>query len=178
MRGPAGWQLYDMLATASDVLERFGGHQSAAGLEVRLERFAELRARFEQAPGSQPATAGKADSHRPDGPTRLSPEDDLAQVVRDLERLEPCGSRNPRPRLAVEAEVRSARQVRGGHLKLDLLLPSGQRLGAFGVSMGACAEEVTGPVTAIGTLRRDSWRGGDAVEMKLEEIFRMGDQVA
>jgi single-stranded-DNA-specific exonuclease len=167
VRGPVGARLHDALAASEDLLVRFGGHQAAAGLQVQACRLSALRERFEQVCAAQPTPPAPATEVFP-----LDPSDDLGQVMLDLERLEPCGKGNPAPRLAVDAEVRSAREVRGGHLKLDLALPSGQRLGGFGLSLGAEAVTLSGRVTLTGTLRRDTWRGGDAVELRVAQIVR------
>jgi single-stranded-DNA-specific exonuclease len=91
-------------------------------------------------------------------------------VLADLMRLEPCGPTNPAPQLAVEGDVVSAREVRGGHLKLELDLPSGYRMAGFGVEMGARANELKGRVLVLGRLRADRFRGGNAVEIRADEI--------
>lgn len=168
VRGPRGARLYDALAQVSDVLERFGGHQAAAGLEVRIERLAELRTRFAAAVAAQ----GPAPAATPlgDGAVWLDAGDEPARVARDLRRLEPCGEGNPAPKIMLDARVISARAVKGGHLKLELDLGNGRRLAAFGVTMGDRAEGATGAIVALGRLRPDTWRGGDAVELKLEAL--------
>jgi single-stranded-DNA-specific exonuclease len=167
VRGPEGARLHDALRSASEALERYGGHQAAAGVEVRLARLGELRERFEHACANQePAEelAAAADV------AWLCPEDEPGQVVSDLMRLEPCGAGNPAPQVIVRAEVVSSREVRGGHLKLELSLAGGQRMGAFGVRMGDRAESLTGQVLVVGRLRRDTWRGAGAVEIRADEI--------
>lgn len=168
VRGPAGSRLHDALSSVSGVLERFGGHQAAAGVEVRLEKLGELREAFDAAYESiQPGTASELD---PALITRLAKDDDPRAVLRDLERLEPCGEGNPAPRLAVEADVVSARDVRGGHLKLELELAGARRMAAFAPAMGDRAGTLPSRVTVVGRLRRDAWRGGDAVELKADAI--------
>lgn len=166
-RGPAGARLHDALGHASDVLDRYGGHQAAAGVELRLARLGELRERFEHACASQERPAGPPGT---DDVVRLCPEDDPRAVVSDLLRLEPCGAGNPAPQIAVEAGVVSSREVKGGHLKLELSLPGGRRMGGFGVRMGDRAGNLAGQVLVVGRLRPDTWRGGGAVEIRVDEI--------
>ncbi len=43
-RSIEGYSIHDGLQSASDILERFGGHAAAAGCTVRVDRVAELRA--------------------------------------------------------------------------------------------------------------------------------------
>ena len=91
-------------------------------------------------------------------------------MVADLARLEPCGEANPAPRIALAgALVRSAREVRGGHLKLTLDV-GGRSVGGFGPELGARAATLRGHVHVVGRLRRDGYRGGDAVEIEVERI--------
>jgi len=67
--------------------------------------------------------------------------------------------------------VLSARQVTGGHLKLELELEGGVRIGAFGFSLGERASSLTGKIAVLGKLRPDRYRGGNAIELKLEKIL-------
>ncbi|MBK7585114.1 MAG: single-stranded-DNA-specific exonuclease RecJ [Myxococcales bacterium] len=168
VRGPKGSRLHDALSQVGDVLERFGGHQAAAGVEVRIDRLEALRDGFETACASAPALP--AEDQAADT-VWLHSGDRPAQVLADVARLEPCGQANPAPRVAVEADVLAAREVKGGHLKLELELEGSQRMGGFGVSMGSRAAALSGRVVVLGRLRRDAWRGGDAVEMRVEEVL-------
>jgi len=169
VRGPMGSRLFDVIAATADVLVRFGGHQAAAGLELTLSRLDEFRERFELACQSA-AELGPCCAVDEQTVARLAPADEPARVLADLFRLEPCGPTNPAPQLAVEGSVVSAREVRGGHLKLELDLPGGHRMAGFGVEMGARAAELKGTVVVFGRLRADRFRGGNAVEIRVDEI--------
>lgn len=166
LRGPAGARLFDALESAKDVLVRFGGHQAAAGFEVRWERLAELRERFEAACAN--LAYDRIEEQWP--PLPLVPGEEPARVLQDLVRLEPCGEGNPAPCLAIEGELRAARAVKGGHLKLEIEVDGGQRLGGFGVQLGSQADTLRGRVRVVGKLRPDRWRGGDAVEVLVHNI--------
>jgi single-stranded-DNA-specific exonuclease len=168
VRGPKGARLHDALSSLGSLLDRFGGHQAAAGLEIPVERLGALREAFERAIEAQgpPASPDPLEDVVP-----LVPGDDLARVIVDIERLEPCGMSNPAPRLMIEARVAEAREVRGGHLKLDLVLDGGRRVSGFGIAMGGLAAGLGGPVTLVGELRRDTYRGGGAVEIRVERVL-------
>jgi single-stranded-DNA-specific exonuclease len=167
VRGPKGARLHDALTACASHLRRFGGHQAAAGLEVELEKLALLRASFEQACAAQPTVEEHDDCPR----VRLSPGDSLARVLSDLAQLEPCGESNPAPALALVGRVVSAREVTGGHLKLELALDGGERLSAFGIGMGSRAATLVGEVAVSGKLRPDRYRGGSAIELKLDKVW-------
>jgi single-stranded-DNA-specific exonuclease len=169
VRGPAGSRLFDALSAAKGVLIRFGGHQAAAGAEIMLPRLGELREIFEAACAAQPPPEKSASD---DGEFAwLAPGDQPARVLQDLYLLEPCGAGNESPRLAFEATVLSSRQVQGGHLKLELELEGGTRIGAFGISLGERATSLSGKIAVLGKLRPDRYRGGNAIELKLEKIL-------
>ncbi len=172
VRGPKGSRLHDALSAVSQHLERFGGHQAAAGLEVKHTQLDALRAAFCDAIRRQEGQA-----ERPEETLHCTPlalEDDLNAVLRDLERLEPCGEGNPRPRLQVEATVLAAREVKGGHLKLSVQRRVGGRLDCFAVALGHRASElVASPSTSVrllGDLRVNQYMGTRTVEMWVEAL--------
>jgi single-stranded-DNA-specific exonuclease len=173
VRGPRGGRLYDALERTSPLLTRFGGHQSAAGLELELARLGEFREAFEAAVAHQSAPldgAARANqTSEADGVLRLAPGDLPHRLLAELALLEPCGEGNPYPEIELEGEVVLAREVSGGHLKLELDV-NGVRLGAFGVLLGARAASLGKTVVVSGRLRRDTFRGGDAVELKIARL--------
>jgi single-stranded-DNA-specific exonuclease len=163
-RAPAGFSVYDALARSREALLGFGGHHAAAGVEVASDRVEALRERFSEACA---AMGVPASTRVFDADARLEEGDDPARVVRDLARFEPCGQANPAPRVAIEgARVIEAREVRGGHLRLALDV-GGKRLSCFGGEMGGLAATLGTHARVIGALKRDTWSGGDAVEMRL-----------
>lgn len=165
VRGPPGARLYDALAASKEALLRFGGHQAAAGLEVQASRLAEFREAFAAASARMPSNGSDEtnDSRLP-----LHPEDEPRQVLSDLERLEPCGQSNPAPRIVIDARVLSAREVRGGHLKLELELAPGRRIAGFAPGYSGEAPAAGSATTVYGSLRADTYRGGDAVEIRID----------
>jgi single-stranded-DNA-specific exonuclease len=168
VRGPAGVRLHDALSEASDVLLRFGGHQAAAGLEVSEERIDALRARFCDAVARQRNAPSPEASSAELLPLALN--DDPLAVVADLRRLEPCGFRNPRPRIVAEGRVASVREVKNGHLKLELMLDSRRRLGCFAPRRGELAASLDGRVRVVGDLRHNGFGGVDAAELFVEDL--------
>jgi single-stranded-DNA-specific exonuclease len=167
VRGPRGVRLHDALARVSPLLVRFGGHQAAAGLEVSIDRLDELREGFEAAVLALDRTL-EPESRAP--MLTLAAGDTLARVLGDFYLLEPCGEGNPCPELRFEAKLLRAREVQGGHLKLELELDGGQRLAAFGPELGPRAGELGERVLVLGRLRPDRFRGGDAVELRITRI--------
>ena len=171
VRGPAGFPLYDALGRAKDAMLGFGGHQAAAGVHLEKSKLETLRELFADACSALGAGNARGD----DGTAAdalLEDGDDPAAVLRDLARLEPCGAGNPTPRFAIDAaHVRMAREVRGGHLTVELEVGGGTLRG-FGIEMGALAPSLApgARAHAVGKLRHDTYRGNGAVEMRLDAI--------
>jgi single-stranded-DNA-specific exonuclease len=149
------------------LLLTLGGHEKAAGVTFNpvhtlaiQEAFATLS---EQRADKDFAPKLHADA-------LLDPHDTPLAVVRDLARLEPCGEANPLPKICLaDASVISARQVKGGHLKLELRRGA-DRLGGFGLFQGSLAPILKNKVHVLGRLRRDTFRGGDAIEIAIEAV--------
>lgn len=165
-RGPLGFRLYDALDACRSELVKFGGHQAAAGLEVRAERVDAFRDAWNRVCAEQLASMPPIPEPAPD--VRLDARDDVAQVVFDLERLEPCGHQNPAPLIYIpDVEVLSARDLKG-HAKLEFRL-RGERVGGFAPERGPEGAALVGKTLALaGRLRRDQYRGGKHVELLVE----------
>lgn len=175
VRGPKGIPIYDLLDRSRDAPMSFGGHQAAAGIQIEqpaLERFREL---FNAA--AQEILAARAETRESQrlaaAEALLAPEDAVSDVVADLRRLEPCGMDNPSPPLAiVGARIARARAVKGGHLQVTLVRDRGETLHGFGLAMGELAKKLlpSGTVNVVGHLKRDNYRGGNAVALRIESI--------
>jgi single-stranded-DNA-specific exonuclease len=88
----------------------------------------------------------------------------------DLHRLEPTGMANDAPRFALRAAVMDARAVgEGAHLKLTLRVGA-RYLSAFGPAMGGLRDDLPAELVAVGSLRADAYRGGDAIELHIEHL--------
>jgi single-stranded-DNA-specific exonuclease len=146
------------------MLVRFGGHHAAAGVEVASDRLDALRDRFAEACAEagvpEPAAGLDADAVLHDGEA-------ASRIVGDLERFEPCGQGNPAPRVAApRARLLGKKELRGGHLRLWIDV-AGAPVSCFGAEMAALASQLGSHVRVVGALRRDTWQGGGAAEMRL-----------
>ncbi len=169
VRGPSGVKLHDALSTCKDALVGFGGHQAAAGVEVRADRIEALRERWCEAFESfQPSAEGREVM---EARVRLDERDDPAAVLGDMDRLEPFGEGNPTPLLLLKGvPVISTRSVKGGHLQVEFK-QRGRSMRGFGFEMGDQAESLVGRrVDIVGRLRRNVWQGRTSVELRVERI--------
>ena len=93
-RSYGGFNLFEALGQNADLLEEFGGHALAAGLNIHRDNIDALRRSLQKYYDDHPPAeeVGLSPDVRIHSPELLSLE-----CVRSLERLEPCGSTNPRP---------------------------------------------------------------------------------
>jgi single-stranded-DNA-specific exonuclease len=165
-RSISRFDLHSALLACGDLLERFGGHQMAAGLTIRRDNLDAFRERF----------AGLTRERlTPDdlGPEqRVDLEVGLADMTHELERLcrylEPCGTGNASPVFGVRGVRLAARsRVGAGHLK-GVLDDGRARLPAIGFQW---ADRVPwlgdGPVDAAFRLECNEWNGQLTLQARL-----------
>lgn len=165
-RSISRFDLHAALLSCGDLLERYGGHQMAAGLTIRRDRLDAFRERF---------GAIARERLRPDelGPEqRVDLEIGLGEATRDLERLcrylEPCGAGNASPVFGVRG-VRFAGRARvgSGHLK-GTLADGTARLPVIGFQW---ADRVAwlgdGLVDAAFKLECNEWNGHTTLQARL-----------
>lgn len=167
-RSLEGCHLYDALASAQDLLIGFGGHAQAAGCSVRGEHIEALRERlntFLQTHQWQPP----ADIHWLDAAPALS--EYTPQLIKELERLEPCGQANPAPALGLlNAHILQTRTDRSGaHLFLNV--DDGDMI-AETVAWGKGEEwKAVGPwVNMQVRPKLKTWKGETKLELVVEKL--------
>jgi single-stranded-DNA-specific exonuclease len=90
-------------------------------------------------------------------------------VLRDLDRLEPCGPDNPRPKLEVVGTATQARVVGAAHVKLQLDV-GGRHLDCFGINLADQIDQIVGTVRVRGDLRRNTFRGVTTAELFVDSV--------
>jgi len=172
------FDLFSALEACESVLLAYGGHRQAAGLKLRredIQRFTDL---FEHQVrewlgGEEPCGLLEIDAEVP-----LAAVD--AELVRDLEQLEPCGQGNPPPVLAC-AEVTVAGQPTlmgsaGQHIAF-YATQGNKSLRAVGFGMGDIYEHLAGGATVCDiafTPRINDYRGAREVELILRDVRLRG----
>ena len=165
-RSISRFDLHSALLACGDLLERYGGHQMAAGLTIRRENLDAFRERF----------GGIArESLAPEdlGPEqRVDLELSLHEVTHELERLsrylEPCGTGNASPVFGVRGVRFAGRAVVGqGHLK-GTLDDGSHRLPAIGFQWADRVPWLTDePVDAAFRLELNEWNGQLSLQARL-----------
>ncbi len=160
------FSVLDGLNACSDLLVRHGGHDMAAGLEVKTENIDAFRRRFNDFAYERLKDADLTRVLEIDQVVDLS---DIDSVLMDgLRRSGPFGQDNPEPVWAVlNASVADSRILKDKHLKLTLT--DGQnRIESIGFNM---AEKLpSGPVDVAFSLHENTWNGRTFLQMNLKDV--------
>jgi single-stranded-DNA-specific exonuclease len=172
-RSISRFDLHSGIARCRHLLERFGGHRSAAGVTIARDRVEEFARCF----NDSARAALTLDDLVPE--LRVDLEVSLADITPGFEsllrHLEPTGMGNPAPML-VSRGVRLAsppRLVGQGGLKLRLDMNSAEPpLEAIGWSLGARIGELdmSRPFDIAYRLERDEYQGVSRLQAKLADF--------
>lgn len=177
-RSIAGLNLFKALASCEDLLERFGGHEMAAGLTVREDRIDELRARLNKYAGNVLTEADLLPCVRVDA--FIENTDITMDSARELAKMAPFGCGNAGPVFGYTAicigEIKTLSA--GKHLKLRLSSHtpglSGRKLDieAIGFNMGELADvyETGDVIDVIFSMEVNSWNGSERIQLNMKDI--------
>lgn len=170
-RSIAPFDLHAGIGQCRDLLIRFGGHRSAAGITIARDRVADFAARFNEAARAV-----------------LTPDDLVPEVRADLElpfdaateqlesllrHLEPCGAGNPSPVLVARGVSLAAPPRTVGKNGLRLVLQGGgHTLTAIGWGMAERKAELdlARPIDVAFRLDRDEWNGESRLQARLTDF--------
>jgi single-stranded-DNA-specific exonuclease len=170
-RSIPGFHLLDALSECADLLETFGGHAAAAGVNIRSDSIDAFRSRFNEVVRR-----------------RLRPEDLVPTVYADAEvpldaltpqlfslikAMEPFGAGNARPVLYCRnLHHRYAPRIVGNnHLKMSIA-DKGRVFDAIGFNFGDRISELSGApsVSLAFSLEENEWNGKKSLQMKVRGI--------
>ena len=167
-RSVKGLNLVEALTACADLLERFGGHELAAGLSVRRGNIPLLRERLnayaaERLTDEMLCVCLDADCEV--GMTELT-----EKLVEETEKLEPFGTANPAPAFVMRnANLRRVSPIGGGkHLRMTVE-KDGASMGAvwFGMTLAALDFDTAEPVDLMFRLGINEFRGETSLQMTL-----------
>jgi single-stranded-DNA-specific exonuclease len=122
-RSPKGFNLFEALQGCAQYLEKFGGHESAAGLTLKAENIPAFRTHFEglvSEKASDKDFVPILDIDTEIGPTEITPG-----LADEIERLAPFGTGNPEPLFMLsDMDVLSARIIGDCHTQMQIV-PAG-----------------------------------------------------
>lgn len=170
-RSVKGFNLYEALCDSAPLLERFGGHELAAGLTIREENIQQFRENMEAWAREHVNPQELMPILHIDCP--IAPEFISTEATRGLDVLEPFGMGNPQPvfsmcDLLVE-EITPISSDR--HVRLTLS-KDGQTYTAmlFGTGQGGCGFAQGNYVDAAFCLEINEYRGRCSVQLVIRDI--------
>ena len=171
-RSYGGFNLFAALESCSDLLVDFGGHELAAGFNIREEDIPAFRRRMnhcvcDYCNGETPVSSLEVDV------TIQDPSCITLEEMEQLDRLEPYGAGNNRPVFALMgAKVESLQNVgQNRHLKLRLSKgPYHFDAIFFSATAGECGAAAGMRVDAAFHLQVNEFRGVSSVQLQLVDL--------
>jgi single-stranded-DNA-specific exonuclease len=167
-RSIPGFNLYQALQRLEPLLDRFGGHQHAAGLALKMSNLDRLRQEFENLARQELSEADLVHTLEVDAEVCL--KDMSFESIRRLNALSPFGYGNPEPLLySGPCEMVDLKVVGERHLKMKV-----RQNGAVFETIGfGLAEERSAPrgtINFIFTPEIDRWQGQDKVRLRMIDL--------
>lgn len=170
-RSVEGFNLFDALNHCGHLLVKYGGHEQAAGLSIKVENLAE----FKETINAYAAEILKDIELKPcvKIDKYITKQDLNLETVKELEKLAPFGTGNPSPLFACNSlKIRDIRTVGDNkHLKL-MLHGDGFAADAIGFSMGKYGEVLNQEdvLEAVFSLEINTWNSISKVQFNLRDL--------
>lgn len=165
------FNIFKALDSCSDLLDRFGGHEMAAGITINADRISEFRSRINAYADGLLTEADMLPCIRLDA--FLDRSDITPDSVQELESMAPFGEGNPNPVFGYRAfNVRDVKTLSGGkHLKLRLADGS-LSMEAVGFNLGEMADDcpVGESLDIAFTPEINRWNGSERLQLNIRDI--------
>ena len=167
-RSVPGFSIIEKIELHKDLLERYGGHDQAAGLSLKKEKFLEFKEKMEK-------EASLFFVIEIVKLIEIDTEIDFSKInekfVRELSMLEPFGAGNSQPIFyAEELEVVDKKLIgkNGSHMKM-WLRNSGKIFEAIAFGFGERYPEfsIGDKIEAVFHIEEDSWNGNKKIQLRL-----------
>lgn len=175
-RSVNGFNLFGALENCSDLLEKFGGHELAAGLTIKSENIEAFRKKINSCSKGQFTETLMTPTIMLDAAIKV-PYITL-DTVNDINQLQPFGVDNPTPSFAVRnIKIHKISVMSDGrHLRMTLL-KEGKYLDAVGFGMGEYYHylEEGDYIDVAFALDINDYKGFQNVQLILKDIKKAGD---
>ncbi|HPD01505.1 MAG TPA: DHHA1 domain-containing protein, partial [Acetivibrio sp.] len=170
-RSIEGFNLFEALEYCRDMLEKYGGHEQAAGLTLKGDRIDDLRRRINEYADSVLDKSDLVRKVKVDA--NIKKEDIVLENVRMLELLEPFGQSNPQPLLRYDNIVINGIRAVGQnkHAKIRFN-DDGFIIEAIGFNMGEMAKVYaeSDVVDVVCSLEANLWNGNESVQLNIKDL--------
>ena len=172
-RSIPGFDLHEALTKCKDILDGFGGHSMAVGLNVSKDNLHKLAEKFEELAENANIEnlypVIKIDS-------QINLDDISIQTIESLEALEPMGEANKMPIFSIKKiKIDSIRALtQGKHLKLVLKDNKNKYINAIGFNLGQLSNEfkIGDVIDVAGNLEINSFNGVNSVQINIKDITK------
>lgn len=169
-RGVPGLDLHDAIASTADLLEGFGGHAAAAGLQIRTERIPEFRDALGRAVSRMLGESLRGTNEPVDA---FAGGSELAiGLAEEFERLEPCGKDNPGIALLIpSARITDLREIGDGkHCRFTVVSGGARAAGVCFGRAGFGVDEDT-PLDLLAEISVNHWNGSSEARIQVRDAF-------
>lgn len=172
--------LFDVLQTNQDLLEKFGGHHAAAGMSVAVEQLPLLAEKLDQTLTDLKVDFSLGDQLSIDAQLPIDQVD--VSLVEKMQILAPFGTDNSVPLFLFEKSTPKQIKQLGAdqeHLKFELTTDTAQ-LDVIGFGFGKEAVELSQPgaiIDVVGELSINEWNGHRKPQLMLKDFEISGLQI-
>jgi single-stranded-DNA-specific exonuclease len=169
--------IYDLLNGHNELFTRFGGHKAACGFLMPVENYdvfkSSLEADVEAMKEANPDLYGKTT----EWDEVLEPGEVTCELAKEMEKLEPCGQGNPKPKFRLENVKGMYPFFMGSdetHVKFKAVSRDGDQAECILFQRAQVYKDRLfggGEVSLIGSVNYQTWRGVDRVQFVVEEIL-------
>ncbi len=176
-RSVSGFNLFGALENCSDLLEKFGGHELAAGLSIKAENIEVFRKKINEYSKESISEAMLVPTIMLDAAIKVPYI--TIDTVHDINRLQPFGVDNPTPAFAVRnIKIHKISVMsEGKHLRMTLL-KEGKYLDAVGFGMGEYYHHLEEGdfIDVAFALDINDYKGFQNVQLILKDIKKSEDE--
>ena len=177
-RSVNGFNLFGVLENCSDLLEKFGGHELAAGLTIKAENIEAFRQRVNECSKEGFSKDASLPTIMIDAAIKVQYV--TLDTVHDINKLQPFGVDNPTPAFAVRnIKIHKISVMSDGkHLRMTLL-KDGKYVDSVGFGMGEYYQylEEGDYIDVAFALDINDYKGFQNVQMILKDIKKAGEDV-
>lgn len=171
-RSIPGFDLYEALTECGDIIEKFGGHSMAIGINIKRENFEEFKLKLEEKAKQKQiekiVPVLKIDA-------QISLDEINKEMVESLSELEPFGEENRTPLFVFKnLKIDSIRALsEGKHLKLTLK-DNRNIVNAIGFNIGNLVNDyrIGDKIDVVGNLEINTFNGVDNIQINIKDIMK------
>lgn len=170
-RSVEGFNIFESLIKTEQLLEKFGGHEQAAGLTLNEENLNEFRIRINQEAKPAMKDISKVKTFHID--LEVEEEDISLDTMADLRRIEPYGEGNPSPLFVFRgANIFSISKIGKNKEHLKMLIGKDKPKEAIGFNMGHLYEQASTweNIDVLFEFQENAYMGKTIAQMRLKDI--------